>query len=345
MADLTAASRVPGRPTRAVLVTLILFALLALLPPAMLALDQPFYISLATRVVIYAIAAVSLDLILGYGGLVSFGHGAFVGAGAYVVGILFVHAQDGSPVLDWSVPGWPVTIAGSEAALVAWPAAVIVSALMALAIGAICLRTRGVAFIMITLAFAQMLFFLFVSLPHYGGEDGISLWWRNTLPGIDLGDDVRFYYLCLALLVGFTLLCRRLVDSRFGRVLRAAKENERRLRALGVAPYPYRLTAFVIAGAGAGLAGALLANQTGFVSPSPLHWTSSGEIMVMVILGGMGTLVGPILGAAALLVLEETLSAYTSHWGLVLGPILILVVLTARRGLFGWLAGREARDG
>jgi branched-chain amino acid transport system permease protein len=340
MSDLAAGSRRLGRPTRAGLVTLIGLVLLVLLPPAMLALDQPFYISLGTRVVIYAIAAVSLDLILGYGGLVSFGHGAFVGAGAYVVGILFVHAQDGSPVLSW-----PVAIAGSEAALVAWPAAVVVSALLALAIGAICLRTRGVAFIMITLAFAQMLFFLFVSLPRYGGEDGISLWWRNTLPGVDLGDDVWFYYLCLALLVGFTLLCRRLVGSRFGRVLRAAKENERRLRALGVAPYPYQLTAFVIAGAGAGLAGALLANQTGFVSPSPLHWTSSGEIMVMVILGGLGTLVGPILGAAALLVLEETLSAYTSHWGLVLGPILILVVLTARRGLYGWLAGRDRGDG
>ena len=330
-----------GRPTRAALVTLAGLAVLALLPPVMLALDQPFYVSLATRVVIYAIAAVSLDLILGYGGLVSFGHGAFVGAGAYVVGILFVHAQEGSPVLTW-----PVTLGGSEAALVVWPAAVLVSALLALVIGAICLRTRGVPFIMITLAFAQMLFYLFVSLPHYGGEDGISLWWRNTLPGgIDLGDDVTFYYLCLALLVGFALLCRRLVDSRFGRILRAGKENERRLRALGVAPYPYRLTAFVIAGAGAGLAGALLANQTGFVSPTPLHWTGSGEIMVMVILGGLGTLVGPILGAAALLVLEETLSAYTPHWGLILGPILILMVLTSRRGLYGWLAGRRDRNG
>lgn len=329
-----------GLFTRKRVVLLAGLMLLALLPPVMTALDQPFYVGLFTRVLIYAIAAVSLDLILGYGGMVSFGHGAFFGAGAYTVAILFFHAGEGSNFIDW-----PVAIAGSEAALVAWPAAIVASALLALVIGAISLRTSGVYFIMITLAFAQMLFFFFVSLQRYGGEDGVSLWWRNTAPGIDLDSDVQFYYLCLALLLAFLFLCRRLVDSRFGMVVRAVKDNERRVRALGIAPYRYKLVCFVIAGAGAGLAGALLANQSGFVSPALLHWSRSGEIMVMVILGGIGTLYGPVFGAAVFLLLEEFLSGYTQHWALALGPILILVVLFAKRGVYGWLAGGQARDG
>ena len=195
---------------------------------------------------------------------------------------------------------------------------------------------------MITLAFAQMLYYFFVSLETYGGDDGISLFARNTIPGIDLGDDRQFYYLCLAALAAFLFFAWRLVYSRFGMVIRGCKENERRMKSLGFATFRYQLVCFIIAGAGAGLAGALIANQTEYVSPGLMHWTRSGEILVMVLLGGMGTLFGPVLGAAALLLVEELLSIYTEHWMVYLGPLLILVVLFARRGLFGWLAGGGA---
>ncbi len=303
------------------------------LPPVALALDEPFYVSLASRILIYGLAAASLDLILGYGGMVSFGHAAFFGAGGYVVGILAVHGFDGTPLL-FGLPG-------TGSALVAWPLAVLLSGVLALAIGAVCLRTGGVYFIMITLAFAQMLYYFFVSLEPYGGDDGLSIYGRSTLPGLDLSDDTSFYYLCLVLLVGFLVLGRRLMGSRFGMVIRGTMENERRMRALGFPVYRYKLLCFAIAGAGAGLAGALIANQTEFVSPALMHWTRSGEIMVMVILGGMGTLVGPVFGAAVFLLLEEILPAWTEHWMIVFGPVLILVVLFARRGIHGWLAGPE----
>jgi branched-chain amino acid transport system permease protein len=240
---------------------------------------------------------------------------------------------------------WPIALPGTESALVAWPVAVLVAALLALVIGAICLRTVGMHFIMITLAFAQMLYFLFVSLGQYGGEDGLSLWGRSRLPFLDLGEDVCFYYTCLTLLVGFLFLARRIVDSRFGMVIRGIKQNPGRMGALGFPTYRYRLAVFVIAAAGAGLAGALIANQTEFVSPGLFHWTRSGEILVMVILGGIGTLYGPVLGAATLLLMEEILSVYTEYWMVFLGPFLILVVLFARRGVYGMLAGPEARDG
>jgi len=219
------------------------------------------------------------------------------------------------------------------------------AALLALAIGAICLRTAGMHFIMITLAFAQMLYFFFVSLGKYGGEDGLSIWNRSSVPMLELGDDTSFYYVCLGLLLGFLFIARRIVDSRFGMVIRGIKQNPSRMGSLGFPTYRYRLAMFVIAAAGAGLAGALIANQTEFVSPSLFHWTRSGEILVMVILGGMGTLYGPVLGAATLLLMEEWLSAYTEYWMVFLGPFLILVVLYARRGVYGLLAGSKAEDG
>jgi branched-chain amino acid transport system permease protein len=309
---------------------------LLLLPPAALGLGEPYVVVLFTRIVILAIAAIGLDLILGYGGMVSFGHAAFVGAGGYTAGVLMHHAFEESPLI-----AWPVELGGAESALVTWPAAALASALLALVIGAISLRTSGVYFIMITLAFAQMLFYLTISFQRYGGEDGLILFERATLPGLDLEDDVTFYYVCLALMLAVLGLARRLVDSRFGMVLRGCRQNPVRMQALGFPIYRYRLTAFVIAGAVAGLAGALLINLGTFVSPALLAWTRSGEILVMVILGGMGTLVGPIFGAAALLLLEEYLGAYTEHWMAILGPVLILVVLLARRGLYGWLAGGE----
>ncbi len=308
---------------------------LVLLPPVALALDEPFYISLASRILIYGLAAASLDLILGFGGMVSFGHAAFFGAGGYVVGILFVHGFDGTAFLG--------LIPGTDSALVAWPLAMLAAGLLALVIGAVSLRTGGVYFIMITLAFAQMLYFFFVSLEAYGGDDGLSMYGRSRIPGFDLSADATFYYVCLGAVAAFLGLGHRLVGSRFGRVIVGVRENERRMTALGFPTYRYKLACFVIAGATAGLAGALIANQTEFVSPSLMHWTRSGEIMVMVILGGMGTLFGPVVGAAVFLLLEEVLSTWTEHWMIVLGPLLIFFVLFARRGIYGWIVGRDDR--
>ncbi len=326
--------------TRRTVVLALGLLVLAGLPPVALALGEPFAVTLWSRILIWALAAASLDLILGYGGLVSLGHAAFVGIGAYAVGILGHHAFEGS-----AVPFLPFGWTGTPLALIQWPAAIGAGALAALLIGALSLRTAGVYFIMITLAFAQMLYYFMLSLPDYGGEDGINLWQRSEVPGLDTGDPVVFYYLCLGLLVGFLGLAKRLVDSRFGMILRGCKQNEARLRALGCPTLRTKLLAFVIAGAGAGLAGALAANQTEFVDPGLMHWTKSGELIVMVILGGMGTLVGPVFGAAALLLLEEVLTGITEHWMVILGPLLVFVVLFARRGIYGWLAGPGARDG
>ncbi|WDP91491.1 MAG: branched-chain amino acid ABC transporter permease [Desulfobacter sp.] len=307
---------------------------LALLPVAANAMGQAYYISFFSRVLIYAMAAVSLDLLLGYGGMVSLGHAAYVGIGAYVVGILFFHSSEGTPL--FSVP---FLFNGSENALVVLPLAALTAALFATLFGALSLRTKGMHFIMITLAFAQMLFYFFVSLEKYGGNDGISLYARSSLPGLDLGNDIQFYYLCLGLLSGMLFLALRLVKSRFGLVLRGGCDNERRLRALGLSPYRYQLFCFMVAGAGAGLAGGLLANQTEYVSPALMHWTLSGELMVMVLIGGMGTLFGPVLGAAVFLFMEETLAMYTEHWMIYMGPFLVLVVIFAKQGLFGLIAG------
>ncbi len=309
---------------------------LAGLPPVANALNASFYIGLFSRILIYALAAVSLDLILGYGGMVSFGHAAFFGAGAYVVGILAFHGVNESALMNW-----PFILIGTDNALISWSVATLTAGGLAFVIGAISLRTSGAYFIMITLAFGQMMYFFFVSLEMYGGDDGLSLLTRSRIGGLDLGNDTTFYYICLGLLIGFVFLCSRLVHSRFGMVIQGCKENERRMGALGFPTYRYKLVCFVIAGAGAGLSGALMANQTEFISPGLMHWTVSGEILVMVILGGTGTLFGPILGAAALLLLEEFLTRYTEHWMLVLGPVLILVVLFARRGLYGSLLERK----
>ncbi|MBI4245867.1 MAG: branched-chain amino acid ABC transporter permease [Candidatus Rokubacteria bacterium] len=299
---------------------------LALVPPVAAALNQPFYVDLVRRMMIFAIAALSLDLILGYGGMVSFGHAAYLGIGAYAVGIPAVH--------------------GIESGFVQWPLAVVASALAALVIGAISLRTSGVYFIMITLAFAQMLYYLGISVAAYGGDDGMRLARRSQFGGlVDLADPAAFYYVVLGLLLLFLLGGRRVVNARFGMVLRAARSNEPRTRAVGFPTFRYKLTAFVIAGAMCGLAGALLANQTEYLTPEFVHWTRSGEIMFMVILGGMGTLIGPVLGALVLLLLEDVLSAWTVHWQIILGPFLVLVVLFAKRGLAGLLPAGTASDG
>lgn len=327
--------------TRPRIALLILLAAALALPVVAAWMGEPFYVRLGTRILVFALAAVSLDLILGFGGMVSFGHAAFVGIGGYAVGILFAHQADGSTLF-----GLP----GTVNALVVWPLAFLAGALAALPIGAVSLRTSGVPFIMITLAFAQMLFYLMTGLKAYGGDDGIALWSRSTLPGgLDLADPATFYYVTLALLVAVLGLGWRLVNARFGRVLRGAKDNAARMTALGYPVTRYRLAAFVIAGGLAGLAGALLANATLFVGPQYLHWSRSGDLIVMVVLGGVGTLIGPVLGAASLLLLEEFVPELMElarpglgeHWKIVLGPVLLALVLFARKGIWGVIAGER----
>lgn len=321
--------------TRKYIIVGIIFALLLLVPPIANVSDDTFLVSMVTRFVIYALAAVSLDLILGYGALVSFGHAAFFGIGGYVVGIVGFHMDMGDTIFGW---------AGSNSALIIWPLAMIIAALVGLVMGALSLRTSGIQFIMITLAFAQMLYFVLVGLVQYGGDDGMSITNRNVIPGIDIDDNVTFYYLCLAMLIVWVWVCRRIVNSPFGMVLRGFKQNERRNINLGYAPMRYKLTAFVISAAGTGLAGVLWANYALYASPDMASWLKSGEIMAMIILGGMGTIFGPIIGAAVYLGLEQVLTAWTENWMLFLGPVLILVVLFSRRGIFGWLVGGRNND-
>ncbi|MBS0499979.1 MAG: branched-chain amino acid ABC transporter permease [Burkholderiaceae bacterium] len=305
------------------------FGLLLLLPLGAQLGATPYAVNLATRFLIYGLAAVSLDLILGYGYLVSFGHAMFFGLGGYVAAIITYHALEAGPLLGW---------AGSTQALVVWPIALLCCGLLGAAVGYLALRTRGVQFIMITLAFAQLVYFVLMSLQIYGGDDGLMMQQRNTLPGLNLDAPNTFYYLCLAALAVWTFVCARIVNSRFGMVLQALRQSERRAVNLGAAPTPYRLGAFVLSAIGTGLAGVLWANYAGLVTPDMAAWTKSGELMAMVILGGAGTLLGPIGGAAVFLGLEQTLAAWTEHWMLVMGPVLVLVVLAGKNGLFGrWL--------
>ena len=295
-------------------------AILALVPIYAAASGNTFMISLFTRIIILAIAAVSLNLIMGFGGMVSFGHAAYLGIGGYAVGIL---AKE-----------------GVNSGLLQWPLAVAASALFAVTVGVLSLRTRGVYFIMITLAFAQMVYYVAIGLDRYGGDDGMTIYKRSQFGTvIDLSNKTVFYYLCLALLLASIYLVWRLVHSRFGMVIQGARSNERRMRAIGFPTYRYKLVCFVFAGMLCGLAGALLANHTDFISPALMHWTRSGDLIVMAVLGGMGTVFGPVIGAVALLVLEEVLSGITQYSQIILGPLFLLVVLFARGGIDGLLAG------
>lgn len=295
---------------------LCLFGFLALLPPLFHAMGEPFLVVIATRVLIFAIAVMSLDLILGYGAMVSFGHAAYIGIGAYAVAILSSHG-----IGDLSIQ---------------LPIAIAVAATFALVTGAISLRTQGVHFIMITLAFGQMAFFFMMSMSAYGGDDGQSLAHRSTLFGTSILDDNRrFFYISLAMLAVLFVIANAIVGSRFGRVLTGARENPLRMQAIGFSPFRYRLTAYVISGVMAAIAGVLLANHATFVSPSYMSWQRSGELIAMVVLGGMGTLIGAILGALAFIALEEWLATFTHHWRVIFGAILIVVVLFTRGGLYG----------
>ncbi len=282
-----------------------------------------FVLTLFTRIVIFALAAASLNLIMGYGGMMSFGHAAYLGIGGYAVGIL---ASE-----------------GIGSGFIQWPVALLASALFALVIGALSLRTRGVYFIMITLAFAQMAYYVASGLAPYGGDDGLTIYKRSDFGGlINLSNRVQFYYLCLGCLFGGIYLIWRIVNSRFGMVVQGLRSNEQRMQAIGFPAKRYRLVCFVIAGTMCGLAGALLANNTDFVSPAVMYWTRSGDLMVMVILGGMGSLFGPALGAIVYLLLEEALSQVTEYWALIMGPLLLLIVLFGRGGIMG-LLGRLRR--
>jgi branched-chain amino acid transport system permease protein len=306
-------------------VALICLTALALVPVVASVADAPYYVGLFARVMVFAIAAVSLDLILGYGGLVSFGHAAYLGIGAYAVGILSFH--------------------GITNGFVHFAAALAAASTAALVIGFVSLRTSGVYFIMITLAFSQMVYFLGVSLNQYGGDDGLTIRHHSDFGGmLDLGNPQILYYFVLAVLVLLLFLGNRVVGSRFGVLLQGTRSNERRMIALGFPTFRYKLTAFVIAGAVCGLAGALFANLTLYVSPSIMHWTRSGEILMMVILGGIGTLIGPVLGAAAYLLLESVLARWSEHWQAILGPLLILVVLFSKSGLLGILPSARRTD-
>jgi len=302
---------------RAVVVILLLLALV-LLPVYVELTGSRFLLTLFTRIVILALAAVSLNLILGYGGMMSFGHAAYLGIGGYSVGIL--------------------AFEGVTSGFVQWPVALLVSALFALVIGALSLRTRGVYFIMITLAFAQMAYYIVAGLARYGGDDGLTIEKRSQFfPPLNLSNKMQFYYLCLALLFASIYLVWRIVNSRFGLAVQGARSNDTRMRAIGFPTYRYKLTCFVIAGTLCGLSGALLANHTDFVSPGMMYWTRSGDLIIMVVLGGMGSTFGPLFGAVALLVLEEVLSGITEYWQIILGPLLLLVVLFARGGIDGLL--------
>jgi branched-chain amino acid transport system permease protein len=303
---------VPGRNT----LPLALFLIFAVIPFGASLLGEAYVLGFVTRVMIFAIAALALDLLVGYGALVSFGHAAFIGLGAYAAGIFAAH-----DVND---------------ALISLPVALGASALFAFATGAVCLRTKGVYFIMITLAFGQMAYFTASSLAPYGGDDGLTIHARSTLAGFPVfASDRSLYYVALFCLAAVYLLCRALVASRFGRVYRGARENTQRMSAIGFDVYRFQLAAYVIAGVIAGLAGFLLANATDFVSPAYMAWQRSGDLLIMVIVGGMGTLDGAIIGAAVFLLTEEWLSGLTEHWKMIFGPLLVLVALFARGGVLG----------
>jgi branched-chain amino acid transport system permease protein len=302
---------------------------LAAVPTIMTVIDEPFYTSLVARIMVLAIAVVSLDLILGFGGMVSFGHAAYLGIGAYAVAIPSYYGIDnGFLQLFFAIAG---------------------SGLIALLIGVVSLRTSGLYFIMITLAFTQMLFFLGISLEEYGGDDGINTNRSEFFQWLDLYDEDTFYYFVLAFLVACLFISYRLIESRFGRVLRGIRSNEVRMQAIGYPTFYYKLVAFVIAGAMCGVAGFLLANLTEFITPEYMSWFRSGEIMIMVLMGGMGTLFGSVFGAIAYISLEEfipdLLDAFGDglgqHWPVILGPVLLLLVLFARGGLWGLLPKRR----
>ena len=300
---------------RSAVLALLLFAGFAAVPFVATAIGQPFWISFFARILIYAIAASALNLALGYGGLVSFGHALFMGLGSDAVAL---------PAFHGIASGW------AHLAL-----CVGASSLVALAVGAISLRTSGMAFIMITLAFAQMGYFLLVSLKQYGGDDGLPVAATSRFGSFDLGSTLPLYVTALVVLALVTWWMAKLRVAPFGMALRGARQNARRINAIGLEARRLQLVAFVISGAICGVSGLLLANLNAFASPSSLAWTVSGELIVMVVLGGIGTVAGPVIGALVFLGLEEVLKGLTEHWMVIFGPLIVLMALVGRRGIVG----------
>jgi len=309
---------------RDVVPTLLILAALAATPMVALAIGDPFIVKVATRVVIFAIAAVALNFVVGYGGLVSLCHAGFFGIGGYVVGILAWHDFNAEPL--WF-------ISGTSDLAISLPAAILLSAMIATIVGAISLRTSGPYFLMITLAFNQMFYYGAIALQKYGGDDGLQIMSTITLGPLDVSNRYRFFYLALAVLALTLLLVGRFVDSRFGMVLRASSKNETRVIAVGVDPWLYRLAAFVVSAVLTAVAGALLAAGQQFISPVDMGWDRSGDLVVMAVLGGVGVVWGPAIGAAAFVVLELVLSSWTTHWQFVFGLLIVLIVVSLRGGL------------
>ena len=326
--------------TRETYINAALSLLLVLVPFWAWSTGQAYILTLCTKVAILALAGVGLNIALGLGGLVSFGHAAFFGIGGYAMGILASHAQTFDPIMDW-----PILIEGTKSMPMIWLVAMLASALAALLIGALSLRTSGVYFIMITLAFAQMLYYFTIGWPAYGGEDGLSIYVRNSFPGLNTLVPVQFLILSYVILGLALLFSARLARAPFGLALSAARQNADRVESVGIAPYRLRLVAFVISGAITGLAGALFADLNRFISPTMFSWHTSGEIMIFVILGGVGRLYGPVAGAALFILLEHLLGGVSDYWKIFLGALLLAVVLFARGGLIGTLAGREVAHG
>jgi branched-chain amino acid transport system permease protein len=325
---------------REVHINLIILTLLVAVPAYAVMMDEPFTITLATRAVIFALAGVGLNLALGQGGLVSFGHAAYFGMGGYAMGILASHAQNYEPIMQV-----PFLIEGTNSMPVIWLVAIVMSGLLALIIGALSLRTSGVYFIMVTLAFGQMFYYFTISWPAYGGEDGLSIYVRNQFPGLNTLDPIQFFGICFVILCAMLLLVDRLNKSPFGMALNGAHQNEERVLTVGINVYRVRLVAFVISGAITGLAGALFADLNRFVSPSMFSWQVSGEIMIFIILGGVGRLFGPVAGAVLYIMLEHFLGDLSEYWFIYLGAILLLVVLFAKGGVVGKLARKEISHG
>lgn len=322
--------------SREICINILLALLLLAVPVAAAELGEPFYVTLATRVAILALAAVGLNIALGLGSLVSFGHAAFFGIGGYVAGILANHAFEATPLF--------FGIEGTTSMPAIWLTAIMIAGLVALPIGAISLRTTGVYFIMITLAFAQMIYYFAESWPIYGGADGLSIIMRNQFPGVNTARPLPYFLICYSLLIAGLGLYWLLQGSRFGLALQTARQNALRLSAVGIAPFGIRLTAFVISAMVVGLAGALFADLNKFVSPSMLSWHMSGELIVLIILGGKGRLFGPVAGAAVYVLFEFALGGLTERWQFFLGLVLLGVVLFARGGLLGLLAGKARHD-
>jgi branched-chain amino acid transport system permease protein len=298
------------------------FGGLVLLAAMIPAFGEIYYTRLATQIAIFGMVALSVDLLVGYAGLLTFGQAAFFGMGAYVTGVL--------------------TVNGVTSAFVVWPLAVAAAGLCALLIGALALRTSGFQFIMVTLAFAQMIYYFWLSLRQFGGENGFPLPARNNFGGLfDIENHVVFYYLVLTLLIIVVVVSLRIVGSQFGMVIQGGRDNLRRLAAIGFPPFRYRLVVFCISGAIAGLAGALLANHTTHISTELLSWQQSGNFLAMVILGSSGTLIGPVFGAAVFVFFQQIVSDWTQHWLLFFGLLIVVRILLFKGSLWGFLARRD----